>query len=438
MAISRTDAAHLLRRSGFAATETAISSLATATDWTAAVDQVLDTSAAPPVVAPPALASGDPGSYDRIVAVMQWWVRRMRTSPAPIVEKMALFWHNHLPSAWEKHNDTNLLWRQHLTYRAHALGNYHDLIQAMAVDPWMLHYLDNGGSRAPDRINENFGREVMELFTLGNGQFTEGDVIAMSRAWSGHNVTSAGTGYAFDATAHDASPKTLFGITRNWDGPDALTEILLGSRAETASKHLVAKLWAYLAAPNPAPALVTELAAGFRATGLSIRALVRSIFLRPEFREAATRTALVRSPVEWFVALTKPLGIDEADSHPEWWLPSMGQFLFNPPNVSGWKQNAYWMSSATWWRRGECASYLRWIATDPAHGYGALPQLTSSSTPAQVSAALFTLFGITEPTAATRTVIEDWVTALAPTPERWSIRTGSIPLLALSPDFVLG
>jgi uncharacterized protein (DUF1800 family) len=438
MTISRSDAAHLLRRSGFGATDAAIASLAASADWTAAVDRVLDTSLAPAVVAPPSLAAGDPGSYERLVDVMQWWVRRMRTSPAPIVEKMTLFWHNHMPSAWAKHDDTNLLWRQHLTYRTHALGNYHDLVQAMAVDPWMLHYLDNGRSQAPGRINENFGREVMELFTLGNGQFGEGDVVAMSRAWSGHNLDAAGTGYLFDSSVHDASSKTLFGITRNWDGPDALTEILRGSKAEVSSAFLVAKLWSYLAAPNPPPALVADLALGFRASGLSIRALVRAIFLRPEFREAATRTALVRSPVEWFVALTGALGIDESHSHPEWWLPSMGQFLFNPPNVSGWKQNSYWMSSATWWRRGECASYLRWVATDLAYGYDALPDLSWTSTPTQVSAALFSLFGITDPSPATKAVIEGWVTGLAGTEERWSIRPHAIPLVALSPDFVLG
>src|SRR5690606_31121684 len=121
----------------------------------------------------------------------------------------------------------------------------------------------------------------------------------------------------------DASNKTLFGITAPWDGPAALTEILEGSKAEASSKFLAAKLWSYLAAPNPEPALVADLAKVFRDSKLSILALVRAVFMRPEFRLAATRTALVRSPVEWFVALTAALGIDEKDSHPEWWLKSM-------------------------------------------------------------------------------------------------------------------
>ena len=148
-----------------------------------------------------------------------------------------------------------------------ALGDYHALAQAVAVDPWMLHYLDNGVNRSPGRINENFGRELLELFLLGNGNYTEADVVAMARAWTGHNLAADKVTYVFDAAAHDNGNKTLFGITKNWDGPGAITEVLKGVKAVPASRHLVTKLWRYLVGTEPPRRVVDTLAAGLRSSG---------------------------------------------------------------------------------------------------------------------------------------------------------------------------
>jgi uncharacterized protein (DUF1800 family) len=438
MAITRTDAAHLLRRSGFAATAAGIDRLAGAATWEAAVDQVLDTSAAPLAPMPASLRDANMPNWNKWVEVTQWWVELMRTSPCPIVEKMAFFFHgHHFVSGRSKNLDADLAWSQIDLFRRNALGDYHQLAQSVAIDPWMLHYLDNGGNKYPSRLNENFGRELLELFTLGRGNYDEADVRAMSRAWSGHNLGSDKKSYVFDAAAHDDGQKTLFGITRNWNGPDALTEVLRGVKAVPASRHLATKLWRYLVGTEPSPAVIDALAAEFRSSGLSLRSLVRSIFLRPEFRTVEARTALVRSPVEWFVAVTTALDLPVTDTHPEWFLGAMGQFPFDPPHVGGWGNKKDWLSSAKWWRRGDCISYLRWVATNENRPYRRFAELGDRATPRQVADAMFFAFGIVDPSTATRKTIEDFAAGLTGGWNGWSMRSSAIVLTALSPDFVV-
>ncbi|MCB0976467.1 MAG: DUF1800 family protein [Acidimicrobiales bacterium] len=439
MAISRSDALHLLRRSGFAATPQRITELAASADWTAAVDSVMDTSAAPFPPLPAAVHDPNLNDWYKWVAVVGWWTEVMRTSPCPIVDKMALFFHGyHFVSGRAKNQDAETAWNQIRLFRQHALGDYHQLAQAVSIDPFMLSYLDNGVNRYPSKVNENFGREILEAFTIGRGNFTEADVVAMSRAWTGHNLTQDKKSYVFDPSAHDDGQKTLFGITKNWNGPDALTEVLKGVKAVPASRFLVSKLWLYFVGTNPTPAVVDSLAAEFRSSGLSLRTLVRSIFLRPEFRSAEARTALVRSPVEWFVALIGALGIKATDAHPEWFLGSMGQAPLDPPNVFGWGRNADWLASGYWWRREDCAAYLRWVATDSDWPYQRFANITSKASPRTVADTMFEAFGIVDPSAATRKTIEDYAASVTGGWHGWSMRTNAIVLTALCPEFVVG
>ena len=260
----------------------------------------------------------------------------MRTSPVPLVEKMVLFWHNHFVSGQDKLYDMGLLYTQNQLFRQHALGDYHALVQGMAIDPAMLWYLDNAENVA-GREQENFAREVMELFTMGQGNYTEADVITMARAWTGHNVSDDGRRYQFRSTRHDNGTKVLFdGAPTNWDGPATLTEILRGSRAVPASRFITAKLFSYLAYPVPVTdPLVATLADGFRANDLSILWLVREILRSDAFWSPTARYALVRNPTEWFVAGMEALGLPPSQCHPEWWMEGTGQQLFYPPNVAG-------------------------------------------------------------------------------------------------------
>ena len=203
----------------------------------------------------------------------------MRSGPCPLIDKIALFHHG----LWTTHiqPDVTSVWDALVIYRRKGLGGYRDFAQAMAVTPMMLQWLNNATNVAPGAFNENFGRELMELFTMGNGTFTQSDVTAMTRAWSGHNVDPTGTRYQFYPQRHDAGLKTLFGITKGWNGPDALDEILLGSKAVVSSEYYVSRLWSFLAYPSPEPSLVAALAGQFRADGLHVGRLVKRIFLRP-------------------------------------------------------------------------------------------------------------------------------------------------------------
>ncbi|MBI2710538.1 MAG: DUF1800 domain-containing protein [Actinobacteria bacterium] len=435
MAIPRADAALLLRRAGFGGTLAEIDDLATAATWADAVERVLDTSAAPPVVPPAELTDPAKDAYTRWVACTQWWIERMRTTPAPIVEKLTLFWHGHFASSTDK-VPIELLFDQIDLYRQRALGDFHDLAQAMAVHPAMLVYLDNATNVAGVE-NENFARELMEMFTMGNHTFGEADVIAMARAWTGHGLDRAGTSYEFHPDRHDAGDKTLFGITRAWNGPETITEIIRGSKRFVSARFIAAELWSFLATPDPSATIVADLAKAFGAARQDLKALVRAIFLHPEFRSPAVRGGLVRSPIEWIVLILRSLGISAADAHPDWFVGAMGHVPFAPPNVSGWKPNAYWISTSGLWARGSFAGYVRWLATDDSGPYRLFADLPAK-TPAEIAGTLLATFGIESPSPRTRTIVTNWANGLKqPGAPSWSIRPNGIPLVALSPEALL-
>jgi uncharacterized protein (DUF1800 family) len=422
------DAAHLLRRVGFGGSAMEVQALASSGDWPTVVEKMLDTSAAPPVNRPAMIDDREQNGYQRWVQATQWWIDRMTSTPAPLAERMVLFFHNHFVSGTDK-VDIALLVKQHDVFRAGGLGDYHALVQQVSVDPAMLLYLDNAANVA-GKENENFAREVMELFTMGNFTFAETDVISMARAWTGHGLDKDRRRYEFHADRHDTGAKTLFGISRNWDGPAALTEIVTGSKKQVAAEFLTAKLWSYLAYPRPAAALVTELANKFIAAKYDLKALVRAMLLHPQFLSAEARAPMVRSPIEWFVAAQKALQMKAADSHPEWWLSGMGQQPFLPPNVAGWKQNGYWLSTSAYWSRGAFAGNVRWKARDA----GIFADV-EDMTPAEAVQAGFDRFGIVKPDPQTRQVLEAWVAGERTARRGWAVQANLITLLLLSPDF---
>ena len=215
MTIARPDAAPLLRRSGFGATPAAISRLSRSATWADAVDTVCDTTGDPMMLRPATLGDTGASQFRRLSSIDNWWMERMRSGPAPLLDKIALFhhglWTTHIP--W----DTTMLWDALIVYRRKGLGSYRDFAQAMAVTPAMLTWLNNADNVAPGAFNENFSRELMELFTMGNGTYTEADVRAMTRAWSGHGYDASGIRYQFRADRHHSGLTTLFGITKQWN-----------------------------------------------------------------------------------------------------------------------------------------------------------------------------------------------------------------------------
>jgi uncharacterized protein (DUF1800 family) len=349
--------AHLLRRTEFVARPDRVRELA-ALPIDAAVDNVLDFSANGQLIVPIYLQTEDSVEpYRQYKYAYHWWLDRMVDRPRPFQERMTLFWHGHFTSAlFGVVYRTDLMMRQNQLYRTLAAGNYLELTQRMAIEPAMLVYLSNWVN-VRDRPNKNFGRELMELFALGVGNYTEGDVDAASRSWTGHTLDS-NSNYAFDPAVHDSAQKTFFGTTKNWDGPDIIDEMLrdnAGTRLISA-RFISKKLWEHFAYPKPSTDVVNALADVFIASDFELRPLLHAVFTRAEFYSADAKHGLVRSPTEFMVALLYYLRTTADEVAAEWRGQSMGQILFNPPNVSGWRSNANWLTTSALSGRGDAAA----------------------------------------------------------------------------------
>jgi uncharacterized protein (DUF1800 family) len=397
--------AHLLRRTEYVARPERVAALSQGT-LDAAIDDVLNFS--PTAVPLPAFIDHniDGQGWDQFVFASKWWLDRMVDSPKPLQEKMTFFWHGHFTSAWDKVGNTWAMTKQNKLYRDNALGSFYTLTQAMAIEPAMLLYLDNA-ENTKSSPNENFARELMELFTLGVGNYAESDVLVAARAWTGYGVNWTTYAYEYHPTRHDGAVMTFFGKTQTWSGPQIIDEILLNNagKALIVAKYIVGKLWEFFAHQNPPTAVINALAPGF-AADWQVKTLLKAMFLRPEFYLPAATQGLVRSPVDWIVALMYYTGLRSDDINPQWYTEGMGQVPFDPPNVAGWKSNAYWVNISTMSSRAEFARGITWHlrAND---GYGTLADVPINTAIDTVA----TLFGIAPLSAVTRTALTNYLTA---------------------------
>jgi len=428
MGASQDDINHLLRRAGFAPSLAEVNALVSGT-IAAAVEHVLDRSQVPSVTAPPELSDPTKGEWDRFVAVYQWWMERMRTTPAPLAEKMVLFWHGHFVSSMDKCS-ANQMWDQLQLFRSQGMGSFHALTQAVAVDPAMLVYLDNRYNVAGSP-NENFARELMELFTLGIGNYTQADVVNSARAWTGYGLSTSGT-FEFHAAEHDTGTKTFLGRTGNLTGTDIIDIICTDARVGPICARWIAnKVWSFFAYPNPEPAVLDSLTASFlAATDLDMTALLRAVFNHPAFYSPAAKQGLVRSPTDYMIAAMRHAGMTAQASHPEWYSDDMGQTLLYPPNVAGWGQNAYWIGFSAYQARANFARNITWNA--PA----GLLNDTKAKTAGDAVAEALGAFGIWSPTSHTTQWMAQWLTG-----ERaangWAERDNLITMSQLTPEFQL-
>jgi uncharacterized protein (DUF1800 family) len=271
-----------------------------------------------------------------------WWLREMVATPAPLVERMTLFWHNHFVSAQPKVPYAQLMYRQNVLLRQHALGRFDVLLHEVAKDPALLIYLDSAQNRrgAP---NENFAREVMELFTLGEGRYGENDVKEAARAFTGWSIDRETGRFMFRRMLHDAGEKVVLGQRGRFDG-DAVLDILLAQ--PSTADFIVRKLWREFVSPTPDERRVRAIAADFRAGGWRIDKAVRALLLQPEVIDRDDDNALVKSPVELVVGLVRQsqgeLTVPTAGAVA---LAGMGQNLFSPPNVRGWPGGEAWINT---------------------------------------------------------------------------------------------
>ena len=277
-----------------------------------------------------------------------WWGGRMLTTPRPLEERLTLFWHGHFATGAGKVRDARMMHRQNEMLRANAAGNFRDLLVGILTDPAMLVYLDNGENRK-DHPNENFGRELLELFTMGVGNYTERDIREASRAFTGW--TNDGVEFRFDAENHDFGEKTFLGRTGAFDGEDIIDIIL---EAPVTAEFIAGKLYRFLVREELDPATRRALGDTFRESGYELRPLLRRIFLSRDFYSPASVATQIKSPVQLVVSTYRKLGLTRLPTIPDFnrLTAGLGQTLFNPPNVAGWAGGRTWITPALLLERG--------------------------------------------------------------------------------------
>ena len=355
---TRDAAAHLLRRAGFGGTPAEVDALFAQGGVDAAVSSLVDYTSIDTTAYETALTAK---AYNLLTlrGIQQWSLDRMAFSPRPLEEKMTYFWNLHWTSGISKVRGVTLILNQNKTERQYAVGKFDDLVVKISQDPAMLVWLDNTLSR-PAHPNENYARELMELFTLGVGNYTQQDVTQVARALTGWEVQGYsntdnynGATFIDNVAQHDNGTKTILGQTGAWNALDAINIILSLSdaRGSVSGRFLGAKLWTFFAGTYASDSLVDQLAGIYVSSGHSIKEVVRTILSAPEFYEAHTRKKWVRSPVEYSVASVRMLEGSTDFSSASNSLSGMGQTLFDPSDAKGWDWGVAWMNTGTLFSR---------------------------------------------------------------------------------------
>ncbi len=359
IAMDRHQAHHLLSRAGFAPSLIQLD-MVSPLSQEKAVQWLLDGARSEPVTAPPDWTRAVPQwpqdpvddqpsmaariAESRVRELQDWWLAEMAVTPSPLTERMTLFWHSHFTTSARKVPVPQLLYRQNALFRRHALGNFARLLHEIARDPAMMLYLDIAGSRK-GRPNENFAREVMELFTLGEANYTEADIKAAARAFTGWVRAPESAQIRFDPASYDDGLKTFRGRTGRFDGA-AIIDILL-EEPQTA-RFITEKLWRWFISEQPEPEAVRRFARLFRASGYEIKPLLFAMLTSEAFLAPAARGRIIRSPVELVVGTIRALGLGTGGGlSMRAYTRRFGQVLFEPPDVKGWRGGTDWITPAS-------------------------------------------------------------------------------------------
>jgi hypothetical protein len=277
-----------------------------------------------------------------------WWANRMLATRRPLEEKLTLFWHGHFATGENKVRDYRMMLRQNEMFRAKASGPFRDLLVGILKDPAMLVYLDNG-ENIKKHPNENFGRELLELFTMGVGHYTEQDVREAARAFTGW--TNDVLAFKFDTAQHDFDEKTFLGRTGPFDGEDIVDIVL--SQPVTA-EFMAAKLYRFFVRDEVDAKVKTALGGTYRDSAYQVKPLLKRIFLSKDFYSPSTVGTQIKSPVQLVVSTYKKLALRELPTVPDFgrMTSSLGQSLFDPPNVAGWAAGRTWITPSTLLNRG--------------------------------------------------------------------------------------
>jgi len=378
---------HLLRRTEFVDRPNRVSELMAMESIEAAVADVLAVSANPPSVTFTAPANRD---WERGQDLTHFWLDQMaHDSVRPFQERLAFFWHGHFCSEFGKVGSSMLMREQIDLWRRDGLGDVHTLATTMSTQVAMIRYLDNNQNKKSSP-NQNFARELMELFLLGVGNYTEADVEASTAAWTGHSDqwNDDVSPYRWRPDWHDAAPKDFLGQGINTDsatsawpghGPETIS-VILGNgvvpagadnvdnrgrpTSDVSAEFLSRKLWTSFATDAPPPAgVAAAMRTALTTSGFSVRPWVTAMLTHPDFYSDSVKQGLVRTPVEYVVALMVATGQRSRQANVTWLMESMGQRLLFPPNVSGWRPNGYWVNASAMEGRARTAQSFAWASS---------------------------------------------------------------------------
>lgn len=326
------------------------------------------------------------------------WRQRLITTEGCLREKMALFWHGHFV-AWSHWSNST---EQYLNVlREHALGDLGTLLKQVSRSSAMLAYLSNQRNRK-DAPNENFARELMELFTLGRGHYTEQDIHEAARAFTGWGFKLDTAEFNFREKQHDFGEKTFRGKTGNFDGDDILDTLL---EDEQTAAFITRKIYRWFVCPEVDEAFARQMAERFHASGYDISDLMRFVFMSDHFRDPARFGRRIKSPIELISGLDKSFTLRfEREEDPIFLQRLLGQILLHPPNVAGWKEGNAWIDSSSLMLRLKLPSallnkgQLDW--DEPGASTGDLDKMVAPAGDAPMRDANGRLFRVAPDTAA--------------------------------------
>ena len=291
-----------------------------------------------------------------------WWIGLMIDTPTPLTENMVLLWHNHFASRHRNVRDAFLMYQQNQMFREHAPGNFADLAKAVVHDPAMLKFLNNDQNNKA-KPNENLSREFMELFTLGEGNYSEKDIKQGARALTGYHVDD--NDFVFRENRHDGKKKTVLGESGRFDGDD-FVDVLLDQ--PECPRYIALKLYRHFVAdvsdnldqvPGPNKAVVQRMAQMLRKNGYQVAPVLRALFKSEHFYDPKIVGQKIKSPAKLIVGTARTLGTPTRDIRQlNKGLAAMGQDLFDPPSVAGWEGGRSWINTSTLFTRQNVCTYL--------------------------------------------------------------------------------
>ncbi len=454
MPLNESDIAHLIRRTEFTASEARISQLINLPSLSAAVDSIVESNSSgngstPTGVLLPFNVSAP--SWETITDIRRWWIDEMAFGSQPLREKMGLFWHGHFTSHVGSTSWTGHVLDQLNLYRRNAFGNFRQLTKDMSIQPLMLSYLNNNRNYST-QINENFGRELLELFTIGletygllPGQqfpYTQEDIVSSAKAWTGESTKYLQTLpdiYEYKPKYHVQGDFTFLGETKNFRGFDIIDRVTTAAPYKTiTARHIAKKLWSHFAYERPDNTLISNLVSstGFD-NNWDIKALLKAILSHSEFYSEKAKLGLVSTPAEYVARILRISGdrvISDNNRYALYAMVDMAQELYEPPNVSGWKANGYWLSTSQIGARG---NFAKLIFSSPA-SYAIFRDLDSAAVDTTITTSAKRL-GIMSVQNDTRTKLTSWLNEQrARSGANADFRSaGLLHLLIMSPDFQL-